>query len=326
MKDGMRKKLLMLPPHIPATRDWTARLAAEFPQLDVVLAESEGDALAAITDADAAVGTPTTALLQAAPRLRWLHSPLAAPPAGYFSPELVAHPATVTNVRGIFNDHISAHIMSFVLAFSRALHRFIPQQQRSQWLQPPRYEGVVYLPEATALIVGVGGIGAETARLLSAFGVTVIGTDAMLAAPPPGMSELYPPEMLDELLPRADFVIVTVPHTPQTEGLFDRARFQRMKRGAFFINIGRGMTTRLDDLVAALEAGEVGGAGLDVFETEPLPETHALWTMPGVFITPHVAMWGPYYNERRFEILRDNCARFLAGQDLRNVVDKTRWF
>lgn len=322
----MRKKLLMLPPHIPATRDWTARLAAEFPQVDVVLAESEAEALAAIGDADAAVGTPTPALLKAATRLRWLHSPLAAPPAGYFSPELVAHPATVTNVRGIFNDHISAHILSFVLAFSRALHRFIPQQQRREWLQPPRYEGVVYLPEATALIVGVGGIGAETARLLSAFGVTAIGTDALLATPPPGMSELHPPEKLDELLPRADFVIVTVPHTPATEGLFDRARFQRMKRGAFFINIGRGMTTRLDDLVAALEAGEVGGAGLDVFETEPLPETHALWTMPGVFITPHVAMWGPYYNERRFGILRDNCARFIAGQDLRNVVDKTRWF
>jgi phosphoglycerate dehydrogenase-like enzyme len=322
----MPTTLLMLPPQIPATRDWARRLGAALPDLKIVVAETDGEALAAVGQADAAVGTLTPALLAAAPRLRWLHSPLAAPPTGYFFPELVSHSLTVTNVRGIFNDHISAHIMSFVLAFSRALHRFIPQQQRGEWRQPPRYEGTVYLPEATALIVGVGGIGAETARLLAAFGVHVIGTDAQRTAPPEGMAELHPAQALDALLPRADFVIVTVPHTPETEGLFDRARLQRMKRGAFFINIGRGMTTRLDDLLAALQAGEVGGAGLDVFEQEPLPAGHPLWTQPGVFITPHVAMWGPYYNERRYEILRDNCERFLAGQALVNRVDKALWY
>jgi phosphoglycerate dehydrogenase-like enzyme len=99
-----------------------------------------------------------------------------------------------------------------------------------------------------------------------------------------------------------------------------------MKRTAFFINIGRGMTTRLDDLVAALQAGEIAGAGLDVFEQEPLPADHPLWTMPNVLITPHTAGHGPYLDERRFAILLDNCRRFLAGQPLRNVVDKARWF
>ena len=105
-----------------------------------------------------------------------------------------------------------------------------------------------------------------------------------------------------------------------------RARFQKMKRTAFFINIGRGMTTRLDDLVAALRAGELAGAGLDVFEQEPLPADHALWTMPGVLITPHTAGFGPYLDERRYDILLDNSRRFLAGQPLRNVVDKSSWF
>lgn len=322
----MPTRLLLLPPQLPATRDWAQRLSTAYPELEVVVAESDAEAAAAISQADAAVGTLTPALLAEAGRLRWLHSPLAAPPAGYFFPELTAHPLTVTNVRGIFNDHIGAHILSFVLAFARALHRYIPQQQRSEWKQPPRYEGTVYLPEATALIVGVGGIGAETARLLSAFGVTVIGTDALRTEAPEGMAAIHPPEQLDALLPQADFVIVTVPHTPATEGLFDRQRFQRMKRGAFFINIGRGMTTRLDDLVEALESGQVGGAGLDVFEQEPLPASHPLWTQPGVLITPHVAMWGPYYNERRYAVLSDNCARFLARQPLMNVVDKANWF
>ena len=322
----MPATLLMLPPQIPATRDWAGRLRAALPELNVVVAETDEEALAAVGTADAAVGTLTPALLAAAPRLRWLHSPLAAPPTGYFFPELVSHSVTVTNVRGIFNDHIGAHILSFVLAFARALHRFIPQQQRSEWLQPPRYEGTVYLPESTALIVGVGGIGAETARLLKAFGVHVIGTDAQRTEPPEGMDELHRPEALDDLLPRADFVILTVPHTPETEGLFHRERFQRMKRGAFFINIGRGMTTKLDDLLAALQAGEIGGAALDVFEQEPLPAAHPLWTQPGVFITPHVAMWGPYYNERRYAILEDNCRRFLAGEPLANRVDKALWY
>jgi phosphoglycerate dehydrogenase-like enzyme len=105
-----------------------------------------------------------------------------------------------------------------------------------------------------------------------------------------------------------------------------RARFQRMKRTAFFVNIGRGMTTRLDDLVAALRAGEIAGAALDVFEQEPLPAEHPLWTLPNVLITPHTAGHGPYLDERRFEILLDNSRRFLAGQPLRNVVDKAGWF
>src|SRR5438876_844594 len=137
--------------------------------------------------------------------------------------------------------------------------------------------------------------------------------------------ELHPAEALDTLLPRADFVILTVPHTPATEGFMNRARFARMKRSAFFINIGRGKTTRLDDLVAALRAGEIAGAGLDVFEQEPLPADHPLWSTPGVLITPHTAGFGPYLDERRFEILLDNCRRFTAGQPLRNVVDKSTW-
>jgi phosphoglycerate dehydrogenase-like enzyme len=106
----------------------------------------------------------------------------------------------------------------------------------------------------------------------------------------------------------------------------DRARFSRMKPRAFFINIGRGMTTRLADLVAALRAGDIAGAALDVFETEPLPADHALWTLPNVLITPHTAGYGPYLDMRRFTILLDNAQRFLAGQPLRNVVDKASWF
>jgi len=317
----------MLPPQTGTTRSWAALLAEALPQLEVVVAEDADQAARALAGAEAAFGTLTAPLLKHATKLRWLQAPQAAPPAGFYYPELIAHPAVVTNFREIYNDHIGAHIMAFVLAFARGLHIYLPQQLQRQW-RPASGEtgGVIHLPEATALIVGVGGIGAEAARLCEAFGMHVIGIDARRREAPPGVTKLDGPDALDSLLPLADFVILTVPHTPATEGFMYRARFQRMKRSAFFINIGRGMTTRLDDLVAALHAGEIAGAALDVFEQEPLPANHPLWTTPGVLLTPHVAGHGPYLDERRFEILRENARRFLAGQPLRNVVDKTSWF
>lgn len=322
----MSFRFLFLPPQTDITREWAQRLAADQSGIDVVVAEDEAQASAAIVDADAAFGRLHPQLLARARKLRWLQSPQIAPPAGYYFQELIAHPLVVTNMREVFNDHIGAHIMAFVLAFARGFHYYIPQQLNRQW-QPRKLDsGVVHLPEATALIVGLGGIGTEAARLAAAFGMIVIGTDARRESAPPAVSEMRKPEALDELLPRADFVILTVPHTPATEGLFNRARFQRMKRSAFFINIGRGMTTRLDDLVAALDAGEIAGAGLDVFEQEPLPANHKLWTMPNVLITPHSAGYGPYLDERRYRIVRDNCRAFAEGMPLQNLVDKAAWF
>ena len=319
-------KFVMLPPQSDATRGWGRQLAEAMPEIRVVVAEDQATAEREIVDAEAAFGWLPRELLAKAKRLRWLQAPQAAPAAGYYYPELVAHPLTVTNFREIFNDHISTHIMAFVLAFARGLHVYIPQQLRREWKKPGEDRGVVHLPEATALIVGVGGIGAETARLAAAFGMTVLATDARRTEAPPGVAELHKPDALDALLPRADFVILTVPHTPSTEGFMHRGRFQRMKRSAFFINIGRGMTTKLDDLVAALKAGEIAGAALDVFEQEPLPADHPLWTMPNVLLTPHMAGYGPYLDDRRYQIVIDNSRAFLAGKPLRNVVDKGSWF
>jgi phosphoglycerate dehydrogenase-like enzyme len=318
---------VMLTPQTDVTRDWGKRLMKAVPEARVVVVEDAETAAREIVEAEAAFGWLGKDLLARTKKLRWLQAPQAAPPAGYYYPELIAHPVVVTNFRGIFNDHISAHIMAFVLAFARGLHVFIRQQYLREWKKSSAESGdVVHLPESTALIVGVGGIGAETARLLAVFGMTVLATDARCSTAPEGVTELHPPEDLDELLRRADYVILTVPHTPATEGFFNRARFQRMKQTAFFINIGRGMTTKLDDLVAALKAGEIAGAALDVYEQEPLPSDHPLWTLPNVLLTPHMAGHGPYLDERRFQIIVDNCRAFAAGRPLRNVVDKSSWF
>jgi phosphoglycerate dehydrogenase-like enzyme len=318
--------LLIMPPLTAVKRKWAARIAQDEIGVRVLQAETTADAKREIADADAVFGTVSPEVLAAARRLRWLQAPQAAPPAGFYHPELIVHPVVVTNFREIFNDHIGAHIMAFVLAFARGFHYYLPQQMRREYSPRPLDTGVVHLPEATALILGVGGIGSEAARLCHAFGMRVIGVDARRTLPPKGMSELHSPAKLDELLPQADFFIMTIPHTPATEGLINRQRLRRLKPSAFLINIGRGMTVCLADLVAALHAREIAGAGLDVFQTEPLPADHPLWTAPNVLITPHTAGFGPYLDDRRLDILLDNCRRFALGQPLRNVVDKAAWF
>src|SRR5438477_1443565 len=221
--------LLMLPPQEAKTREWAARVKSGVPGLEVIVAEDGPAARAAIARADCAFGTLPPDLLAQATRLSWLQAPQAAPPAGYYYPALVQHPVVVTNFREIYNDHIGAHIMAFVLAFARGLHHYLPLQLRREWKPAPLDTGVVHLPESTALIVGVGGIGSETARLAEAFGMRVIGIDARREDRPEGVVELHRPDALDRLLPQADFVIMTVPHTPQTEGMMNVARLTPMK-------------------------------------------------------------------------------------------------
>ena len=319
-------KFVFLPPSNETTRSWAATLAEQVSELEVVVAGSREDASREIADADAAFGTLSVELLRQAQQLKWLQAPAIAPPAGYYYPELVNHPVVVTNFRGIFNEHIAAHIMAFVLAFARGFHRYIPRQQRHEWAPDPVDTGVAHLPESTALIVGVGGIGAETARMCAAFGMRVIGIDARRTDCPQGVAEIHTPDKLDDLLPMVDFVILTIPHTPETEGLMDAARFARMRPSAFFINIGRGKTTRLHDLAEALSAARIAGAGLDVFEEEPLPPNHPLWNVQNILLTPHVAGYGPYLDNRRLAIIVENGRRFVRGQRLENIVDKAHWF
>lgn len=304
---------------------WPEQLREAIPDIEVYVCDSIDEAKKHIPKADAAFGNIVPELFNLGPNLKWIMSPWAGPKAGYYHQSLIESDVTVTNVRGIFGDYISAHIMSLVLALAIRLDEYIPQQLQRQW--HPLGKGT-FLPESTAVIVGVGGIGSETARLCAAFGMTVLGIDGRAQKLPTGVSELHTPDELVSVLPRGDFVIVTVPETPETQGLFSADLFALMKPTAFFINIGRGATVVLEDLAAALETGIISGAALDVFQVEPLPSDHALWTTPRVIITPHVAA-GPgdaRLDQRRAEIFIDNCIRFNEGRPLRNIVDKAHWF
>ena len=323
----MAFKLLLLPPggdeNTLVAREWPQEIKIACPDVEVRVAGSVGEAMEMIDDVDAAFGDIPPELLERARNLKWIACPQAGPRAGYYHESLIAGDVIVTNTREIYNDHISAHIMSFILAFARGLHVYIPRQNQRQWT--PGYK-TTHLPEATVGIIGVGGIGAETARMCSEFGMTVLAVDPRVTDPPKGVAELHGSGALNEVLPRCDFVVLTVPETPETQGLFSTETLGRMKNTAVLINIGRGAVVVLDDLVRALRAGVIGGAALDVFQVEPLPPDHPLWTMENVIITPHVAGTGPYLENRRTELFVENCVRFNEGRELKNVVDKANWF
>ncbi|NKB65871.1 MAG: D-2-hydroxyacid dehydrogenase [Candidatus Latescibacteria bacterium] len=326
----MSKRFVVLPPAGEQLTRWADRVRAAVSDLEVVVCTDRQQALDTLPQAQGAYGTMDAELLAAAPQLTWLACPAAGPPPAFYFPELVASDVAVTNTRGIYNDHICSHIMAFVLAFARGFHRYMPQQFQGKWAKGPDFGAdigrVVHLPDATALIIGTGGIGGATAQQCASFGMHVIGIDPRCPEPPPGVAELHRPEDLDQHLPRADFVIMTAPQTPKTQGLMNAGRLQLLKDTAFLINIGRGSNVKIDDLSDALYAGTIGGAALDVFEIEPLPQDHPLWKAPNFLLTPHVAGDGPYLEERRIELLVENCRRLAGGEELLNVVDKANWF
>ena len=303
----------------------------------VVNAPDEGAALAEIPDADAFLGKITPGLLAAARTLRWVQS-FTASLEHYVFPELVRHPCTLTNMRGLFSDVIADHVFGYILCFARNLHLYLRQQMEARWApvgggmeaQPfmtgpstvtPVDRAHVHLSDATLGIVGMGGIGSEVARRGRAFGMRVLGVD-----PRPCDESAWPLDRLDELLAASDYVVICAPHTPDTAGMFHRGRLRKMKRTAVLVNIGRGAILPLADLTAALEAGEIRGAALDVFEVEPLPPDHPLWKREDVILTPHVAAASVRIAERHLATLLDNVRRFVRSEPLLNVVDKAKWF
>jgi phosphoglycerate dehydrogenase-like enzyme len=332
-------KLVIHPPVEPARLE---RIRAAAGSLTVVNAASESEAITAMPDADAFFGKLTPPMLAAARQLRWVQSPTASL-EHYVFPELIAHPCTLTNMRGLFSDVIADQVLGYVICFARNLHTYIRNQLTARW-QPVGGEGErvsfatgpgvvnaidrahMHLGDATLGIVGLGQIGAETARRALAFHMRVLAVDPLQSEAPPGVAALWKPDRLPDLLRESDFVVIAAPHTPETAKLFRRPQFQQMKRTAYLINIGRGAIVDLADLVAALRAGEIAGAALDVFEVEPLPADHPLWAMPNVILTPHVAGYSPRIAERHLGVLLDNLRRFVAGEPLRNVVNKAMWF
>jgi phosphoglycerate dehydrogenase-like enzyme len=313
---------LVIWPEIPQHEVEAIREAAG--AMPVVAPTSEVEAREAAPQAEGWIGKLTPDLLEHAPRLRWNQSPTISLESVVF-PDLAASDVVLTKMRDIQNDHISTHVIALLLGYCRDLPRLIRHQIAREWVEWDQVN-VLDPAEMTVLVLGLGGIGSEVTRRLAPFGSTIIGVDPKVTTAPPDVAELHTPDALPDLLPNADAVIICAPQTPETTGLFDEAMFRRMKSSAYFINIGRGKIVKLAALERALAEGWIAGAGVDVFETEPLPATSPLWGMENVVVTPHSAGYGPHLDERRLRVTLENVRRFVAGQPLVNVADKARWY
>ena len=279
-----------------------------------------------IGDADAYYGGDMPPeILAGGEKLRWMQCSKAGMD-NFWYPELKESALSITNTRGIYSDVISDHVLAFVMNFARGMHVYIAQQKAARWEK--NQASMVFLGNATMGIVGLGGIGLGVAQRAHAMGMRVVGVDPAPKGTPDYVEKIWAPEGLHAMLGEADFVAICVPHTGETEHMIDAAAFEAMKSSAILVNIGRGKVVDLQALTAALEDGQVGGAGLDVFEQEPLPPDHPLWQMDNVIITPHLAGMSTYLyqEERRVELLVENVRRFLADEPLKNEVDKVRGY
>lgn len=231
----------------------------------------------------------------------------------------------LTTASGVHEIPISEHIVAVILYFSRRLSIAARNQPLRKW---ERYKGEE-MAGKTACLVGYGPIARRTARLLAALGMTVVCVRASIAEQQPGFESVerfYPPEELNEVLSQSDFVVLAAPRTPRTEGMIGPAQLAAMKKGAVLVNISRGALIDEQTLIMALQTESIGGAALDVFEKEPLPETSPLWDMPNVLVTPHVSGSSPYYMSRAVDIFCNNLARYLRNEPLKNLVDRERGY
>ena len=310
--------------------------------MEVVNAPNEGAAVEAIAEAEAFYGKITPGILAAAGRLQWVQTTTASL-EHYMFDELVEHPCTLTNMRGLYSDVIADHVFGYILCFARNLHVYLRQQWDGKWAAvggeqgrstfaagprtvSPMDRAHMHVSDCTLGVIGLGHIGSEIARRGVAFGMRILAVDPQPVEAPEGVTSLWRMDRLGDLLGESDFVVVAAPHTPATEKMIRREQFQQMRRTAYFINIGRGAIVVLDDLVAALDADEIAGAALDVFEVEPLPAEHPLWKKENVILTPHVAACTVRLAERHIATLLDNIGRFVRGEPLRNIADKAMWF
>ncbi|WP_019553364.1 D-2-hydroxyacid dehydrogenase [Propionispira raffinosivorans] len=262
-----------------------------------------------------------TPLLEKAPRLKWVQA-LSSGVDNMLTPEFMNTNILLTNARGIHGIPIAEHVLGMMLNFTRGITIAYDQQKAKQW---KHIRQVDEMYEKSIAIIGLGSIGREIAKRVKNMGMRVLATK-QTPTTELFVDHLYTPEELPLILAEADFVVVTLPLTPETTNLFTLKTFQKMKKTAYFINVARGAIVNEPDLIAALNSDTIKGAALDVFAEEPLPESSPLWDMPNIFITPHIAAQSPYYIDRALKIFTENLNRFLHQADMLNIIDKQKGY
>ncbi len=316
----MKTILLGLPPE-DRLEERLQRVRALAPEYRLLVTVDDAEIEAALDEIEIAAARVPRNLTARGKNLRWMQQWGAGADWLMNDPEAVAHPFVLTNASGIHAIPISEHILALMLALARHLPEVIRRQPSHEWRRPDR-QRVRELAGSTAVVIGLGAIGGRTARLLHAHDVHVIGVRRNPSVPAQGVERLVGPDELLAVLPEADWVVITAPLTPETRHLIGARELAATKPTACIINIGRGAIIDQEALIAALRAGRLGGAGLDVTTPEPLPADAPLWDLDNVIISPHYSGSTPAYEERAFALFEENLRRYLVGEPLINVVDK----
>ena len=280
---------------------------------------------AALADAEVYLGFGIPeAVLQAAPRLRWVHSG-AAGVGGSLTPEMRRRNVRFTNSAGIHGPPMAETVVGMALYFARGFDLARRGHREQRWTAERFLAAdspVRELAGAHAVIVGYGGIGREVASRLAALGMRVTGVRRRAPQKEEGVEHVVGVDALPAVLPTADLLVVTVPETAETRGLLDAPALSLLPTHAVLVNVSRGSVVDQDALEEALRAGVLRGAGLDVVREEPLPDGHPLWSLPNVLVTPHVSAVGTRFWDRQAALIEENVRRYLAGEPLLNEVDK----
>ena len=312
---------------------FTDRLRGEFPGIEVVQRSDYQRITEDIADCDVAITwSLRTEQVQAARKLRWIHSPAAAVHL-LMIPEIINSDIVVTNAREIHGPVVAEHAMALVLAMAKRIPSSSRWQARRTWAQEqiwyefPRPREIA---GATLGLIGLGSIGMEVARRAAALGMRVVATrehpERGIDLPGRAKHAVYGPAAVDEVLTESDYVVVAAPITPQTRGLLDRHRIARMKPDAYLINVSRGALVDEAALLDALRHRTIGGAALDVFDEEPLPPESPFWELDNVLITPHTAGLTENLWDRHYAQISENLRRFVAGETLLWQVNKHKGY
>jgi phosphoglycerate dehydrogenase-like enzyme len=283
----------------------------------------EGEELGALADAEAVFGgfSPERlrAVLAHAPKVRWLHTFSAG--VDRHVPVLAGRDdVLLTNNTGAYDVPIAEHVIAMIFAAAKRVPEHLAAQGRGEWRREVAH---VEVRGATLVILGMGSIGTELARLASGIGMRVIGVRRDPSRPAPGVARVVAPERFSEVVGEADYVAVTAALTPQTTGMVSAAIIRALRPTAWLINIARGPIVDEAALIEALRERRIGGAALDVFETEPLPPASPLWKLDNAILTPHVSNSSPKVRERSLALVVENVRRFRAGEPLLNLVDRS---
>jgi len=303
-----------------------ATLRERFPGVTFVGADDAETLAREAADADVFYGFRfPQELVPGAPRLRWIQS-ASAGIEGNLSPPVVERGILLTNGAGIASTGIAEHVLGVMLSFCRNFHVAARLQREGRWDRPAMMAGsgnpIREFRESRVAVLGLGPIGAAVAADSAALGATVRGLRRHPPREPsPPFEAVVGPDGLRDLLGWAHFVVLAVPHTPETERMIGPHELEVMRRDCVLVNVARGSVVDEEALIDALRRGSIAGAGLDVFEEEPLPASSALWGLPNVILTPHVSGATPRYFERALDLFMDNLAQFLQGLPLRNLVD-----